>query len=251
MICPKCGTENGDSSLKCVKCWRPLQPVEKGPWLGSKPGKPGQIIPSRKSPSVSVRRIITILTIILVIVALFSVFIPDLVEIILEKQIKSLEEKAKQDVVRPAPALKTERAKPAVQNRGERKDTPVVIPSLNAKVTRLLFFKSGHQPTDRDKRIYAGQFQGAQSRYINWELRLVHPRRERRSDFQIDEIWYKPDGSILAKQSLKTRLEATWVCSFHHHSWGWKKPSHWLPGKYRVELSIGGSRIAVGHFTVN
>lgn len=246
MICPKCGTENGDSSLKCVKCWRPLQPTEKGPWLGSKPKLPEQT-PSKKLSPVRVRRIVSIL---LVMGVLFSVIVPFLIEKIREYKIQDLKEKARQEAIRPTPVPKEAEAAPAVTNREESKDTLGVLPSLDAKVTSLRFFESGYQPTDMGERAYVSQFRRDRSRYINWELRLAHPTRERRSDFQIDEIWYKPDGSILAKQSLQRHLQESWVYSFHYHSWGWEEPSHWLPGKYRVALSIDGSRIAVSLFTI-
>ncbi len=246
MICPKCGTENGDSSLKCVKCWRPLQPAEKGPWLDSKPKLPDET-PSKKVPPNRTRRIVSI---ILLMGILFSVIVPSIIEKIHENKIRDLKEKARQEATRRTPMPKKEQAAPAVTNREESKIALGVIPSLDAKVTSLRFFESGYQPTEMGERAYASQFQRDRSRYINWELRLTHPTRERRSDFQIDEIWYKPDGSILAKQSMQRHLQESWVYSFHNHSWGWEEPSHWLPGKYRIELSVDGSRIAIGLFTI-
>jgi hypothetical protein len=245
MFCPKCGTENGDSSLKCVKCWRPLQPVEEGPRLDSKPKLPDELH-SKKLPPVRARRIVSIL---LLTGVLFAVIVPSVIEKTGEDRSRDLKEKARQEAIRATPMPKKEVA-PAAANREEGKVTLGVIPSLDAKVTSLRFFESGYQPTEMGARAYADQFQRDQSRYINWELRLTHPTRERRSDFQIDEIWYKPDGSILAKQSMQRHLRESWANSFHFHSWGWEEPSHWPLGKYRVELSIGGSRIAIGYFTI-
>jgi hypothetical protein len=246
MICPKCGTENGDSSLKCVKCWRPLQPMEKGPWLGSKPKLPEQT-PSKKSPLGHARRIVSIL---LTMGMIFSVIVPHLIDKISKYKKEGLKEKATHEAVLPTPVLKEKKAAPAVPDSGERRDTLGVIPSLEAKVTGLSFFESGYQGTEKGNRVYANQFRRERCRYINWELRLSYPERKRHSDFQIDEIWYKPDGSILAKQNLKAHLQESWVWSYHNHSWGWEEPSHWPPGQYRVELSVGGSRIAIGLFTV-
>jgi len=244
MICPKCGTENGDSSIKCVKCWRPLQPTEKGPWLGSKPKLPDQT-PSNKLPPVRVRRIISIL---LMMGVLFSVIVPFLIENI--GKIQDIKEKVRREAIRPTPLPKEKMTTPTVTNRKESKDTLGVIPSLNAKVTNLRFYESGYQPTDMNERVYASQFRRDRSRYINWELRLEHPKRERRVDFRIDVTWYRPDGSVLAKQNVQAHLEESWINSFWYHSWGWEEPFHWLQGKYRVELSIDGSKIAVGSFTI-
>ena len=75
MICPRCGTENGDSSLKCVKCWKPLKPAESGPYLGSGTKLPEKT-PSEKLPPVKIRRMLSILVLIAV---LFSV-LPSLIE---------------------------------------------------------------------------------------------------------------------------------------------------------------------------
>ena len=75
MICPRCGTENGDSSLKCVKCWKPLKPAESGPYLGSGTKRPEKT-PSEKLPPVKIRRMLSILVLIAV---LFSA-LPLLIE---------------------------------------------------------------------------------------------------------------------------------------------------------------------------
>lgn len=93
MICPKCGTENGDSSLKCVKCWRPLKPLESGHYLGSKPKLPEQTS-SKKLPPVKIKRMVSIL---LLIAVLFSV-IPLLIENI--GKIGDIKEKVKQEAIR-------------------------------------------------------------------------------------------------------------------------------------------------------
>jgi hypothetical protein len=247
MICPKCGTENGDSSMKCVKCWRPLQPVEKGPWLSPK-GKLPEQIPAKKSPQVRVRRIASIL---LVMGVLFSVFAPSVIEKIREYENEGRKEKAGRKAIRPARAPKEGKTiLPDVPKKEQGNAPHGIVPSLGAKVTSLHFFESGYHTPAMGQRIYADRFLRDRCRYINWELRLNHPQREKRVDFRIDEVWYKPDGSILAKQSLSTRLQKTWVHSFHHHSWGWDEPSHWPPGQYRVDLSVNGASVAVGLFTV-
>lgn len=246
MYCPKCGTENGDSSLRCVKCWRPLQPVEAGYRMISKDGRPEQVS-ARKPPSVRLRRILSVL---LVLGVLISVFLPRLIEKIDPLIIEDLKEKMGQGKAPPMPPSKKEPTTQAIKHGGEGKDTRVVIPSLEAKVESLRFFEGGYKMTEMKKRVYAGQFRSAQTRFIIWELRLVHPQRAKRHHFRIDEVWYRPDGKILARQSLDTYLEKTWLWSYHNNGWGWENPSRWSPGKYRVELYIEGKRIAAGMFTI-
>lgn len=144
MICPKCGTENGDSSLKCVKCWRPLQPTEKGPWLGSKPKLPEQT-PSKKLSPVRVRRIVSIL---LVMGVLFSVIVPFLIEKIREYKIQDLKEKARQEAIRPTPVPKEAEAAPAVTNREERGGHPRCPPLSRCEGDEPALFRE-RIPADR------------------------------------------------------------------------------------------------------
>jgi len=248
MICPKCGTENGDSSLKCVKCWRPLQPVEKGPWLDSKPKRPAEAeAPAEKLPPARARRILSILVLVGVI---FSFVVPAVFEKMERSRIRELKEKERQEATRPAPMPKKNEAAPVVADSQESRVSLGVIPSLDAKVKSLRFFESGYEPAQMGERAYDRQFRRDRSRYVNWEIHLTHRAREEGRDFQIDEIWYKPDGSVLAKQKLKSHLQESWLYSYHYHSWGWDEPSHWPLGKYRVELYVDGARIAAGSFTI-
>jgi len=167
-----------------------------------------------------------------------------------ECQTGDLKEQARQEALRPTLVPKEKNSAPAVTKREEGKDTIDVIPALGAKVTSLRFFESGYHRPARGQRIYADRFQSDDCRYINWELNLTHPTRDKRVDFRIDAIWYNQDGSVLARQSTPCHLEESWCWSFWNHSWGWEEPAKWIPGQYRVELFVNGSKIAVGSFTV-
>lgn len=121
---------------------------------------------------------------------------------------------------------------------------------IDAQVTDLRFFESSYNPTDKDKRAYASRFAKSKSRYINWELNLKHPAPGRRVDFSIEAIFYDPRGAIFGRQVYDSYIEADWTWSYHNLSWGWGNPGNWEIGDYRVDLSVEGTKIASGTFSI-
>jgi len=127
----------------------------------------------------------------------------------------------------------------------------IYIPSLNAKVTELRFFESGYGVSNFAQRVYKRQFPSSSSRYINWELNLKHPKPNQRIDFEITAIYYRPDDSILRKQTKKSYIKQNWTSSYHVLGWGSKKPGTWKVGTYRVDLFIKDQKVASGSFRID
>jgi len=125
------------------------------------------------------------------------------------------------------------------------------IPLLKAKVIALNFFESGFNTPNKDQRGYSTQFMKTNSRYINWELNLEFPAPGRRIDFDIIAVWYNPDGSVMARQTKASYIEANWTNSYHNFGRGWKEPGNWAPGTYRVDLLVNNQKIASGSYTIN
>jgi hypothetical protein len=242
MICPKCGTENGDSSLKCVKCWRPLQPQEKWFLAGA------QTIPDSETAAekTSLRQRGRIFRLLVVLGMLLLFIAPIFID-----QLQILRNMQKQGTVHPVSDRKQQEMNPADKKRNHPGNQEVFIPSLEAYVRDIRFFESGCHPADTRNRVYATDFRKDRTCYIHWELRLAYPKRHPSRAFQIEEIWYQPDGSVLARQHFTGSIQESWNHSFHYHGWGWNEPAHWNAGKYRVELFIDGSLIAVGSFTIS
>lgn len=127
---------------------------------------------------------------------------------------------------------------------------PVDIPSLQATVSQLNFYEGGYDGVAREKRQYNSSFSSSNSRYIYWELNLDHPAPGRRIDFTVDAVWTAPDGSEFARQTLNSYLLETWSSSYHQIGRGWREPGNWNPGTYRVDLMVGGEKVASGSFVM-
>jgi serine/threonine protein kinase len=127
---------------------------------------------------------------------------------------------------------------------------PWDIPSLQANVTDLRFFEGGYNMPPRDERQYDTRFSSATARYINYELSLEFPAPGRQVDFQVEAVYYGPDGTELARFTADYHLEADWTTSWHAKGWGWDNPGQWSPGTYRVELYVDGQVAASGTFEI-
>ncbi|MGD1101115.1 MAG: PEGA domain-containing protein [Terriglobia bacterium] len=126
----------------------------------------------------------------------------------------------------------------------------ISIPGI--KIAPLQFFEGPHDLTlEKSQRVYLYNFDHTTARSIYWELDLSFPTPGQRIDFQLDALWYKPDGSELRHQTFSAYVMPTWRNSWHTHGYGWADAGHWPPGIYRVELLFKGVRISSGSFQIN
>jgi ankyrin repeat protein len=124
------------------------------------------------------------------------------------------------------------------------------IPSLGAIVKNLLFYESGKDSVSYKNRKYKDKFLKSSSRYINWELLLEFPKPNRRINFEIVAIYYRPDGSVFERQKKRAYIDPGWASSFHDWGLGWKDPGKWKSGIYRVDLYIRNQKVASGSFRI-
>ncbi len=124
------------------------------------------------------------------------------------------------------------------------------IPSFKARVTSLWFFEGNATAPPLKERNYDIRFKDSATRFIFWELNLEHPAPGRQVNLAIEAFWYRPDGSLLRKQVLKTSIEPNWTWSYQTFGYGWDEPGHWEVGSYHVDLYVEGNRIASGSFEV-
>jgi hypothetical protein len=126
------------------------------------------------------------------------------------------------------------------------------MPVPGVKPSPLQFFEGPHDLTlEKSQRVYRYSFAKPSTRSIFWELDLSYPPPGRRIDFQLDAIWYNPDGSELRHQTLTAYAMPTWGNSWHTLGYGWVDAGHWKPGSYRVDLLFKGTRISSGTFQIN
>jgi len=125
------------------------------------------------------------------------------------------------------------------------------IPSLNATVTSLRFFeKPRGEQLPEGKREYADRFKASKTHAVYWEITLEHPPLGRRKAFTIRSVCYGPNGNVFGEGELKTYVEPNWGKSTHIYGWGFDEPGHWEDGKYKVELFVGGKKVASGSFEI-
>jgi len=126
------------------------------------------------------------------------------------------------------------------------------IPIPGMKVSGVQFYEGPHDlDLDQSQRVYRYSFDRFTTRSIYWELDLQYPPPGRRIDFQLDAIWYKPDGSEMTRQTISAYVLADWGSTWHTLGFGWVEPGHWTPGTYRVDLYFKNLRIAGGTFQIN
>ena len=126
-----------------------------------------------------------------------------------------------------------------------------LIPSLNARVTKILFFESGRSDIElRQKRIYESRFAQASTRTIYTEIRLEHPQSERRIDFTITLVCTRENGTTFRIEDYKGRLEPGWTSSEHWIGVGNHGPGDWDAGTYQVDVDINGEKVATGSFEI-
>lgn len=124
------------------------------------------------------------------------------------------------------------------------------IPRLQATVTSLRFYESGMGGTPLEQRKYSNRFSGATTRFVNYEVSLSYPAPDRRLDCTIVAWYFKPNGSPFGQTSLDTYVLTSWTSSVHNYGYGWAEAGNWPAGTYAVVLSVDGSVIAQGSFTI-
>ena len=124
------------------------------------------------------------------------------------------------------------------------------IPSISADVSILKFFEGNHEGVPSRERVYKDFFIKSDARYIWWELNLTHPAPGEQRNFQIESMYYRPDGSILGQQTVRTYIAPERTSSNHQQGWGWRTAGNWPPGIYRVDLYIERQKIASRSFEI-
>ena len=122
------------------------------------------------------------------------------------------------------------------------------VPGASFKVLR--FFESGYAPPPVRERNYQAQFDRRISRFINWELHVTCPAVASRVEFTIYATWFDPNGRVFANQTVQAHADPGWTSPMYQSGRGYQRAGMWRPGTYRVDLSVNGSRIGSGSFTI-
>ena len=122
---------------------------------------------------------------------------------------------------------------------------------LDASVENLRFFEGGRQAPPNKQRRFSTSFESDHTKFLYWQLSLKYPKTDSKVDFKIRAACYKPDGTLLFTQNMSAYVQPGWTSSWHAMGWGNTAAGKaWAPGRYKVELSVDGNRVAQGHFEV-
>ncbi len=141
-----------------------------------------------------------------------------------------------------------ERKTPKTENRNQSKHefAHPYIPSINANISEVKFFESPYNPQPKEQRQYRMGFDARTARYINWELNLTHNAPGNPVSFQVDSEWFK-SGELFYRYTINYTIQSDWTYSYNSHGYSM---APWTQGIYRVDLSIGGQKIASEYFDV-
>ncbi len=124
------------------------------------------------------------------------------------------------------------------------------IESIEADVTDLRFYESGYDPTEYGDRVYSKMFANAETRYVNWELHLVHPTANADRSIVITQKYYRPSGAIDCIDRSEYLIPANWKDSLNKWGYGSDEPGTWETGTWYVELLVDDTVIAAGSFEI-
>lgn len=124
------------------------------------------------------------------------------------------------------------------------------IPSLDARVTKLVFFSSS--PSDISplrNPIYKNQFAHTTTTTVHPEIHLDHVPPAKRVFFALT-VHIRENGKTVRIVDYDSRIDADSTSSYHSVGVGVLGTGNWRVGTYDVDVHINGEKIATGHFQV-
>jgi hypothetical protein len=129
-------------------------------------------------------------------------------------------------------------------------DKVSAIPSLDARVTKLLFFATG--PSDiapfKDP-VYKSRFHHAFTTRVHPEIHLEYPPSEKKIYFTVT-VHIRENGRTFRIVDYPTRVEPNWTSSYHSVDVGVFGPGNWRVGTYEADVHINGEKVATAYFEV-
>jgi hypothetical protein len=124
------------------------------------------------------------------------------------------------------------------------------IPSLNARVTKLVFFGSG--PSDiapLKTPTYKTRFEHAATTRVHPEIHLDYHPPGKKVYFTVT-VHIREKGRTFRIVEYESRIEADWTSSYHSIGVGVFGPGAWHVGNYQADVHINGEKVATGFFEV-
>ena len=98
--------------------------------------------------------------------------------------------------------------------------------------------------------MYKTHFDKDATRYVSWEVSLLHPAYGVDRTFLYESVVQDAAGRSIAQQSFSSTIEDDWAGSYHHAIWGQPDAGTWDLSWYSVTVSIDGGEVAKSWFQV-
>lgn len=124
------------------------------------------------------------------------------------------------------------------------------IPSVDARVTKLVFFASG--PADiapLKERVYKTRFHHSMTKTVYPEIYLDYPAPGKKVFFTVT-AHFREKGKTIRIVDYESRIEPNWTMSHHSVGAGILGTGNWPVGNYNVDIHINGEKVATGYFEV-
>lgn len=100
------------------------------------------------------------------------------------------------------------------------------------------------------ERFYSLEFNVSDTRYIYWELSLVHPPPGQEQALNITAVYTRTGGIVFTEHAYSNPILASAVNTAHVKGSGFSTPGQWPADFYRVDLSVEGVLVASETFQV-
>jgi hypothetical protein len=124
------------------------------------------------------------------------------------------------------------------------------IPYLNADIVRFALFAGERNPPVIAERRFRDEFSAQDTRYINWQLQLVHPALKAPRTLTVETVWCRSDGREIARHKNQFAMPAGAKETYYDSGWGNDQGNFWQPGSYFVSLYLDDVKIASTSFAV-
>lgn len=121
---------------------------------------------------------------------------------------------------------------------------------IDSYLVDIKFFERGFDSIEPENRIYINEFQKYLTRYINYEITLLHPFLPGERNFNIKSIYYKANNEVFSEIVDNFQYKNETTIYWTSNGCGWEKPNQWEKGEYRVEFFIEDVKIGEEKFTI-
>jgi hypothetical protein len=130
------------------------------------------------------------------------------------------------------------------------RDKVVMIPSLDARLTKLAFFgSSASDIAPLQNPTYKSRFEHAATTRVYPEIRLEYPPPGKKIYF-VMTVHIRENKKTFRIVDYETRIEPNWTSSSHSVGVGVLGPGNWRAGSYEADVYINDEKVATGSFEV-